>query len=144
MAKIKQLSRWEKTKLENLRYLPQIGSSQTQAKDFARIRGWGDKNTATTFDNLKVERMDFIYAEGYGLVKTCPYELHFVYEDKSKKIGRWSHMCTCGSIAGIISYKEIKSLMTIEGEHGYILACVAHTASKQNTGLGTHADGSHE
>jgi len=79
------------------------------------------------------------------MVKTIPYELHFCYEDKSKKIGRWAFMCTCGSIAGIISYKEMKSLMTVTGnENGYVLACVAHTSSKQNTGIGMHADWSHE
>lgn len=136
--------KWKKTKLNNLKYIPKMGSSQTPVTDFATIKTWGDKNSAVTHDGTKVERMEFIYAEGYGVVKCAPYELHFVFEDKSKKKGRWAYMCTCGSIAGIIAWKEIKNLMSIQGEHGYVLACIAHTASKQNLGIGSHADGSHE
>lgn len=136
--------KWKKTKLENLKYIPKMGSSQTPVTDFATIRSFGDKNSAITHDGLRVERQDILYAEGYGMVKCVPYELHFVYEDKSNKKGRWAYMCTCGSIAGIIAWKEVKNLMTITGEHGYVLACIAHTSSKQNIGVGTHADGSHE
>lgn len=136
--------KWKKTKLNNFKYIPKMGSSQTPVTDFATIKSFGDKNSAVTHDGIKVERMEFIYAEGYGVVKCAPYELHFVFEDKSKKKGRWAYMCTCGSIAGIIAWKEIKNLMSIQGEHGYVLACIAHTASKQNLGIGSHADGSHE
>lgn len=136
--------KWKQTKLNNLKYIPKIGSTQAPVTDFATIRSFGDKNSAVTHDGIRVERMEFIYAEGYNLVKCIPYELHFVFEDKSKKKGRWAYMCTCGSIAGIIAWKEVKNLMSIQGEHGYVLACIAHTASKQNTGIGTHADGSHE
>lgn len=112
--------------------------------NFSKIRSWGDKNSAVTYDGLKVERQDFLYSkEGYGMVRCCPYELHFIYEDASGKRGRWNYMCTCGSIAGIVSYKELKGLMSPTlGE--YILVCIAHTASKQNTGIGKHADGSTE
>ncbi len=121
-----------------------MGGQVTNKPDgYARIRSWGDKNTAETHDGIKVSRQEYIYAEGYGVVRCCPYELHFVYEDKSGKKGRWAYMCTCGSIAGIISYKDVKTLMSPTlGE--YILACVHHTATKQNTGVGSHADGSHE
>jgi len=137
--------KWKKTKLNNLQYIPQMGSQQTPVTDFARVRSWGDKNSATTHDGIKVEKQDLIYAEGYGLVKCVPYELHFIFEDKSKKKGRWAFMCTCGSIAGIISYNEVKNLMTVQGtETGYILACISHTTSKQNIGIGRHADGSTE
>lgn len=113
---------------------------------FSKIKSWGgDKNTAMTHDNIKVERQELIYAEGYGIVKPIPYELHFIYEDKSDNKGRWSFMCTCGSLAGIVSYNEMKSLMTVQGiETGYVLACIAHLSSKQNTGIGRHADNSTE
>jgi len=133
-------SRVDPIKNENLRYI-----LAGQASDFARIRSWGDKNSAITHDGLKVERQELLYAEGYGMVKVIPYELHFIYEDKSRKKGRWAFMCTCGSIAGIISYKEMVKLMTVVGnEVGYVLACISHTTSKQNVGVGKHADGSTE
>lgn len=133
-------------KQTNIGYLKRYGGEVAkQVTSFASIRSWGDKNKATTHDGLTVERMDHIYVEGYGLVRCIPYELHFVYEDKSKKLGRWSFMCTCGSIAGVISYNEVKTLMTVSGtEPGYIMACIHHTTTKQNTGIGSHADGSHE
>ena len=121
------------------------GEVAKQVTSFSSVRTWNSKNKAITHDGLEVERMEHIYAEGYGLVRCIPYELHFVYEDKSKKRGRWTFMCTCGSAAGIISYNEMKSLMTVDGtESGYVLACLAHTSSKQNTGIGRHADNSHE
>jgi hypothetical protein len=121
------------------------GAVGKQVTSFAKIRSWNSKNEATTHDGLKVERMEYIYAEGYGMVKTIPYESHFIYEDKSKKIGRWVFMCTCGSLGGIISYNEMKSLMTVQGtESGYVLACIAHTTSRQNVGIGKHSDGVHE
>jgi len=127
-------SKWEATKLGNLKYIPKMGSNQAPVTDFARIRSFNSKNEAITYDGLKVERQEFIYAEGYGLVTCVNYELHFVWEDKSKKIGRWAFMCSCGSIAGIISYKEMKQLMTVTGnEDGYILACIGFYLSIPST-----------
>ena len=121
------------------------GGVAHQVDSFAHIRSFGDKNTAITMDGNKVSRQEFIFAEGYNMVRCIPYELHFVYEDPSKKKGRWSLMCTCGSMAGIISFNDMKQSMTVQGtETGYVLACIAHTASKQNTGIGRHADGSTE
>ena len=61
--------------------------------EFGTIRGWGDKNKATTHDGLTVERQEYIFVEGYGMVRAVPYELHFIWEDKSKKRGRWVFMC---------------------------------------------------
>lgn len=75
---------------DNFKHLP----SNSNVTEFAKIQKWGgDKNSAITFDGLKVERQEILYAEGYGIVKCIPYELHFVYEDKSKKKGRWAFMC---------------------------------------------------
>lgn len=126
----------------NYQLLENIGNVN-KPNDFARIRSFGDKNSAETHDGVKVQRQNYIQVQGYGEVRTCPYELHFIYEDKSGKLGRWSPMCTCGSIAGVVSYKDVKDLMSPTlGEN--IVCCIAHTASKQNTGIGTHADGSHE
>lgn len=145
MTKKKSFDKWARTKANNTKYLHQMGSTQTPVTDFARIRSFNSKTEAITHDGYKAERQEFFYAEGYGLVTCVNYELHFIFEDKSKKIGRWAFMCTCGSLAGIISYKEMKQLMTITGnEDGYVLACIQHTDSKQKTGVGRHADGSHE
>jgi predicted metal-binding protein len=117
------------------------GAVGKQVTGFARIRTLNSKNNGITHDGLLVERQEYIYAEGYGMVKCIDYSSHFIFEDKSKKIGRWAFLCTCGSIAGIISYNEMKSLMTVRGtESGYVLACIAHTTSKQNVGIGKHAD----
>ncbi len=134
--------KWSKIKEGNFKLLSGMGGVQAP-QDFARIRSFGDKNSAVTFDNVKVERQEHIFVEGFGMVKVCPYELHFLYEDKSKKLGRWSFMCTCGSLAGIVSYKELKGLVSPQlGE--YILVCINHMATKQNTGIGKHADMSTE
>lgn len=135
------MSEIEKT---NIGYIRRLGGIVGKnVKSFSVIRSWGDSNSAVTNDGKTVKRQDYIFADGYGMVRCIPYELHFVYEDKSGKVGRWGYMCTCGSIAGIISYKDVKGLMSPEyGE--YILACIFHTTSKQNSGIGQHADGSHE
>jgi len=137
--------KWKKTKLENLKYIPKMGSSQTPVTDFATIRSFGDKNSAITHDGLRVERQDILYAEGYGMVKCLPTTMHFIFEDKSNKRGRWAFMCTCGSIAGIVSYNELKKLMTVRGtEAGHVLACIIGLTNKQNIGIFKHADGSTE
>jgi hypothetical protein len=137
-----RMANWNKIKEGNYKLLSSIGSTHKPA-DFARIRSWGDKNSAITFDGDKVERIELLFVEGYGMVKNLPTTMHFCYEDKSKKLGRWVYMCTCGSPAGVISYKEIKDFITVEAQ-GYILACIAGVTSKQNTGIFKHADGSSE
>lgn len=120
-----------------------IGGISTKPSSFARIRNWGDKNHAVTHDGIEVERREYIYIDGYGLVRTLPTTMHFIYEDTSHKIGRWTYMCTCGSIAGIVSYKELPGLISPElGE--YVLACNFGLTNKQHTGIFRHADGSSE
>lgn len=130
----------------NSSFLSRAGNVGREVRGYAKIRSFGDKNSAWTFDGLKVERQEFIYAEGYGLVRCLPTTLHFIYEDKSKKPGRWAFMCTCGSLSGIVSYKEIRGLMTpsMENLGEYVLVCVHGLASKQNTGIFRHADMSTE
>lgn len=137
------MATWKEIKAGNFRLLS--GMAGDRPKDFAHIRSFGDKNSATTHDGIKVERQEFFFIEGYGLVTAVPYELHFCYEDKSGKLGRWIFMCTCGSPCGIISYNDMKTLMDVHGtEDGYVMACLSHTTSKQNTGVGRHADNSSE
>lgn len=94
-------------------------------KDFAVIRAWGDKNKAITADGEEVERQEYLYAEGYGLVKCIPTELHFIFEDKSKKIGRWVFMCfpSDTKVEMLDGYKNIQdvkvgdSVLTHTGNH---------------------------
>jgi hypothetical protein len=119
------------------------GKVAEQVTGFSRIRSFNDKNSAITHDGLLVERQEFFYAEGYGMVRALPTTMHFIYEDKSKKIGRWIFMCTCGSLSGIVSYKEIKDFVTVE-PIGYLLVCNVGLTAKQNTGIFRHADGSTE
>lgn len=128
----------------NDEFMKRLGKMGEQVKGFSKIRSFNSKNDAITHDGLKVFRMDKILCEGYGWVETLPAIMHFVYEDKSKKIGRWAYMCTCGSPAGIISWKELGQVMDIRGKEGYALACIAGVTSRQNVGVFKHADGSSE
>jgi hypothetical protein len=123
----------------------QNNPTMSKVGGFAKIRSWGDKNKAITHDGLEVRRLDSVYIEGYGVVTMTQYELHFLYEDKSKKIGRWTYMCSCGSPAGIVSYNSpINKLMSKPSEGDFILVCLAHTTSRDNVGVGKHADNSTE
>lgn len=137
------MSDWKKIKDGNFRLINNMGGGLTKPQDFARIRSFGDKNSAVTHDGLRVERQEYLFVEGYGMVRCLPTTLHFIYEDKSKKIGRWAFMCTCGSLGGIIAYDEIKEFITTEST-GYLLACIHGVTNKQNTGIFRHADGSSE
>lgn len=78
---------------QNMELARRMGIVGKQVTDFARVRSVGDKNKAMTHDGIMVERQEFFFAEGYGIVKTIPYELHFIFEDTSKKRGRWAFMC---------------------------------------------------
>lgn len=120
-----------------------VGGNITKPSDYAVIRSWGDKNSAMTHDGIKVERQEYLFVDGYGMVRSLPTTMHFIYEDKSGKRGRWTWMCTCGSIAGVVSYKELPTLISPElGE--YVLACIHGLTNKQATGIFRHADGSTE
>lgn len=113
--------------------------------EFATIKSWGDKNSAITHDGHKVERQEYFFFPEFStkMIRATPYELHFIFEDKSKKRGRWTLMCTCGSPAGIVSYKDMNNLMSPTlGE--LVICCLAHNSSKMNTGIGRHADNSTE
>lgn len=134
-------NKWKQIKEGNYKLLS--GMSGESPKDFSRIRSFNDKNSAITHDGIRVERLEFLFVEGYGMVKNLPTTMHFCYEDTSGKLGRWVYMCSCGSPAGIISYNEIKTLITAEAT-GYIMACLSGVSNKQATGIFRHADGSTE
>lgn len=108
----------------------------------AVVRSVGDLKQAELVDGTVVERADKIFVGGYGLIDCCPYELHFIYR-VPQHIKGWSYMCTCGSIAGVAGVKAYSKLITPVGT-GLLLVCVRHSATKNNTGIGTHADGSTE
>jgi hypothetical protein len=101
------------------------------------VRSVGDAKRATLPDGTVVERTDAIFVEGYGLVRCAPYSVHFLYE-VPKNIKGWKYYCTCGSLAGCVGYGVYSSLMS--KIPGYMLVCVRHMATKQNTGRGFHAD----
>ena len=109
------------------------------------VRNVGDLDEATTLDGLPVRRVDKIDCSGYGLVPVAQYSAHFVYEDPSRKLGRWVHMCTCGSPAVIVSYNSpIKTLMSKPSDSDFVLVCLQHTTTRGNDGRGKHSDGVEE
>lgn len=114
----------------------------TKAASPKVVRSTGDAKRATLHDGTVVERVELIYVEGYGLVRTAPYELHFVYQ-LPEHIKGWGLMCTCGSIAGVVGYAAYSKLAS-PTDTGLIIACVRHTTLKQNEGIGRHADESTE
>lgn len=105
------------------------------------VKHVGDLNEATVDGRVKVHRTDRIYFEGHGLVKCAPYDNHFVFDYKSKKIGAWTPVCTCGSPAGIVGYNAYKqdASPTTKDESsnpGELIVCLSHAQT------GKHADGS--
>jgi hypothetical protein len=118
------------------------GVNSKSAYPKAVVRVVGDAKKATLIDGTIVERVEHIYVAGYGLIKCCPYELHFIYE-LPKHLPGWGLMCTCGSIAGVVGYGAYSRLLSPTAS-GHIIVCVRHTTVKNNDGFGEHADGSHE
>ena len=106
-------------------------------------RNQGDLQQATLPDGTIVRRQEFIVVND-EFVKCIDTELHFVYEtpDTVKNKG-WGLWCTCGSIAAVVGYGAYSKLAS-PSTTGKVLACVRLLATKENTGIGEHADGSHE
>jgi hypothetical protein len=110
--------------------------SEEQKYSFAIIHHRGSPTKATTLDGHKVERLEEIFIPEWGaFIKCAPYLEHFIYEDPESKIriGRWVHMCTCGSpavIVGFDAYKRDASKGT-----GSFLVCKLHAdTGLHNTG----------
>lgn len=105
------------------------------------VKHVGDLNEATVDGKTKVYRQDRIYFEGHGLVKCASYDNHFCFDYKSKKIGAWTPVCTCGSPAGIVGYNAYKQdaspTTSMESTNpGEMIVCLSHAQT------GRHADGS--
>lgn len=113
-----------------------------KAQSFSVVRSIGDAKRATLPDGTVVERQEFIYVDGYGFVKAMNTELHFIFETPKTMPG-WGLYCTCGSIAGVVGWSAYTKLASPEST-GFVIACVRLLTTKQNTGVGEHADGSRE
>ena len=106
------------------------------------VRNVGDAKRATLPDGTVVERQEFIYVDGQGLVRCAPQSVHFVYE-APKTMKGWGLYCTCGSIAGVVGYGAYSKLASPMSD-GKIIACIRMLTEKNNTGISRHADGTTE
>ena len=130
--------RWNKSQLVENGITNQNPSTVAQMI----VRNIGDATKATLPTGEDIERKEYIFVDGHGLIKCAPYELHFIYELPSKYKG-WGLYCTCGSIAGVVGYNAYSKLAapTFSGQ---MIVCLHHTSTKNNDTWGEHADGSHE
>jgi len=113
--------------------------SKTYAS-FGIIHHYNSPNSAVTIDGKEVRREEKIwYAEyddnkrivGGKFVMCAPYSDHFIYEDPMWKriVGRWAHMCTCGSVSilvGYNAYRQDASPSTEGTNKGEMLVCKWH------------------
>ena len=113
---------------------------KASGKSPAVVKSVGDLKMAALWDGTPLKRVDAIHVENYGLVKCMSTELHFIYESPKEKKG-WGLWCTCGSIAGVVDYTAYSKLAS-PGEK--VIACIRLLTTKNNVGVGEHADGSHE
>lgn len=104
------------------------------------VRHTGDLKDATVLDDgTKVYRQERLYFEGHGLVLCANYDQHFCFDYKTKKIGGWTPVCTCGSPAGIVGYnayaKDASRTTSMESTiPGELIVCLTHAQT------GFHAD----
>lgn len=91
---------------------------------FNIIHHRGMPRSAMTLDGYKVFRQEVIYVPMYGEeIKCAPYDDHFIYEEPTKKLGRWAHVCTCGSPAVIVERKGYRRDSSLIGK---MLICHVH------------------
>jgi len=126
----------------NTQQLKENGSGQFSQPAYKTVRNVGDLKQATLWDGTIVERAGYIFVGGYGLIRCCPYELHFIYETP-QYIPGWGLYCTCGSIAGVTGLASYSKLISPTST-GHMIVCIRHSTLKQNEGIGRHADGSTE
>jgi len=105
------------------------------------VRNQGDLMEATLWDGTVVRRQEYLF-DGQELVKTAPYELHFIYVAPKEHKG-WGLYCTCGSIAGTVGLNAYSKLASPTST-GKMIVCIRHTTTKNNVGIGFHADNSSE
>jgi len=105
------------------------------------VRNQGDLMSATLPDGTVIKRQEYLF-DGQKLVKTAPYELHFIYAAPETRKG-WGLYCTCGSIAGTVGLTAYSKLASPTST-GEMIVCIRHTSTKNNVGIGQHADGSTE
>lgn len=65
------------------------------------IQHKGRQNQAETDKGIIVKRAESFFTEEYGITPCTDYDDHFLYENK--KLNQSSFMCTCGSVAVIVS-----------------------------------------
>ena len=100
---------------------------------FSIIRHRNSPNDAETDEGVKVTRQTSLFVPSYEKTFMCaPYTDHFIYRDPSKKVGRWTLMCTCGSAAGIVGYDAYKQDASPQGA---MIVCLIHAQ------FGSHQDG---
>ncbi len=112
---------------------------------FSVIRTRNDANRAETLDGFIVHREKQLWfndATGPRFVWCAPYDNHFIYNDPSDKVGRWTQMCTCGSFAAVVGYKAYRkdasapTTVAESTEPGEMLVCYKHATT------GRHGEGS--
>lgn len=134
---IQQLGLWNKTQLK------MNGMDDVSVRPYSYVRSVGDLKEAELWDGTRVHRTDDMFVnDTYGVVKCAPYELHFIYQVPENHKG-WGLMCTCGSIAGVVGLNAYSKLASPTST-GLMIVCLHHNSTKNNVGIGEHADGSHE
>jgi hypothetical protein len=99
---------------------------------FSIIRHHNSPNDAVTADGVKVYRSSKIFVpEWVAYIRCAPYDTHFIYEDKSNKVGRWALMCTCGSPAIIVGYNVYKKDAS---NSGAMIVCNQHASTGRHVG----------
>jgi hypothetical protein len=94
------------------------------------IRNVGRAKTARLPNGEVVERAEFLpmYGERLPCLDT---DTHFIY--KTKRLGS-AALCTCGSAAGTVSYREYYKYSSYMGNE--VIMCLSLAQ------MGSHADGS--
>lgn len=126
----------------NERVLKSKGIS-AETQKVSVVRSVGDVQELTLWDgHTKVHRQEYIYVEGHGLVRCAPYELYFIFQTPKTMKG-WGLYCGCGSIAGVVGMNAYSKLAS-PTDTGKMIVCIRHQSTKNNTGIGRHADESTE
>lgn len=94
------------------------------------VRHVGQLNSVMS-DGREFKRQELIYIPNMGVIKTTPYDNHFVFRDDRRK--GWTLFCTCGYAAVVVGYEAYKKDAS---DQGAMMVCLMHAQT------GKHADGS--